>query len=78
MAEAGERCPACGERLEVGPVARSSTRDAEGRRTGGIHVRLGTCSGCGRRFREQLLPRGSGGWQAIADAEPGAAADGGA
>ena len=75
MAEGEERCPACGGRLAVGPVARSSTRDAAGRRTGGIHVRLATCGGCGRRFREQLLPRGQGGWREVADAEPGAEAD---
>jgi hypothetical protein len=65
MAEVEERCPVCGERLTVGPVARSSARDPDGRRTGGMSVRLATCVGCGRRFREQLLPRGQGGWREI-------------
>jgi hypothetical protein len=65
MAEAEERCPICGERLAVGLVALSSTRDFDGRRTGGMAVRLATCAGCGRRFREQLLPRGQGGWREI-------------
>jgi hypothetical protein len=65
MAEADEKCPACQSALQLGPVARASTRDSDGRRTGGLAWQTAACPACGRQFRRQILPRGDEGWREL-------------
>jgi hypothetical protein len=62
-----ELCPVCKRPLMVVP-GRSSRRDENGQRLGGMHWQLGRCTTCRKRFRRILVPKDqAAGWEEISN-----------
>jgi hypothetical protein len=58
-------CPRCSVELEFDPPVHYSTRDREGKRTGGGVVLRAHCKICGRRFAKQSTPTQRGQWREV-------------